>query len=200
MKHYTLNAAEKAFIDKTAELLNQGYQVLPCAMSGNQGEAAKITFIKDNHYFVLFLTRRQWGFIGPAHCELIFAVAPADYVPSDGIGNPLWIDQAIPVETITFYELSDAHSNYWTADKKFAEACQQKAQARREAKRAATATERHDTDAWKKAAWKVLKKTPGYKTTALKDVVCVYLDWWGEKTELVIEVAHKPTMRRTLAK
>ena len=31
MKRYTLNAAEKAFSDKAAELLNQGYQVLPCA-------------------------------------------------------------------------------------------------------------------------------------------------------------------------
>lgn len=200
MKHYTLNAAEKAFSDKTAELLNQGYQVLPCAMSGSQGEVAKITFTKDNRYFVLFLTSRQRGLIGPSHCELIFAVAPADYFPGHGIGNTFWIDRAIPVETITFYELGETHSNYWTADKKFAEACYQKARARAQAKRVDTSTEHHDTDTWKKAAWKVLKKTPGYKTTSLRDVVCIYLSHWGEKTELVIEVTHKPAMRKTLAK
>lgn len=200
MKRYTLNITEKAFSDKTAELLNQGYQVLPCAMSGHQGEVAKITFTKDNRYFVLFLTSRQWGFKTMPHCDLIFAEAPADYVPGHGMGNTLWIDHSTPIETITFYELGESYSNHWTTDKEFAEACRQKSRDRHQAKRVTTSTEHHDTDEWKKAAWKVLKKTPGYKTTALKDVMCVYLSWWGEKTELVIEVAHKPTMRRTLAK
>lgn len=199
MKHYTLNAAEKAFSDKTAELLNQGYQVMPCAMGGHQGEIAKITFTKDNRFFVLFLTSCERSFKTHPNCKLIFAEAPADYTPGYGL-NVLWLDHSTPIETITFYELGEAHSNHWTTDKEFAEACHQKSRERYQAKRETTSTEHHDTDEWKKAAWKVLKNTPGYKTTALKDVVCVYLSHWGEKTELVIEVANKPTMRRTIAK
>lgn len=199
MKRYTLNAAEKAFSDKAAELLNQGYQVLPCAMSGHQGEIAKITFTKDNRFFVLFLTSREWSFKTHPNCKLIFAEAPADYAPGHGFGNTMWIDHATPIETVTFYELGEAHSNCWTTDKEFAEACRRKHFARAKAQSTQSETH-HDTDEWKKAAWKILKKTPGYKTTAFKDIIQVYLSHWGTDTELVIEVNHKPTMRKSLAK
>lgn len=198
MKQYTLNAAEKAFSDKAAELLNQGYQVLPCGMSDLQGEVAKITFTKNNRFFVLYLKSGKWGRNTIPQCKLIFAEAEKGYVPGHGMDNAFWIGNATVIETTTFYELGKAYSNHWTTDKEFAEACRQKSLARAEARSVSPDGPVHDTDAWKKAAWKILKKTPGYKTNALKDVRKVYLSTWSGRTRLVVEVAGKPPMRKSL--
>lgn len=199
MKQYTLNAAEKAFSDKAAELLNQGYQVLPCGMSGHQGEVAKITFTKNNRFFVLYLKERKWSFNTIPSCKLIFAEAENGYEPGHGTGHALWIDRATIIETTTFYELGDNYSNRWTADKEFAEACRQKSRARAEARSVSSKGPFHDTNAWKKAAWKILKKAPGCKTgIPLKKVNGIYFDYSHGRTKVVIEVNGEPTVRKAL--
>lgn len=190
-----ITAINKMFNEKTAELLAHGYSIYLEGMCGLQGEIGKVTFTKNNRYFMLVAHAVKYSIGGPDTCIVEFGEAAEDFRP----GDTFWIYDLRNSEKTTFYAMGDSRHCYFTADKAAAEDAYKKKTRRRENRYNSNRTLNNSAKAIA-ACFKITRKTNGYKTVAKKDIMGYYVENCQGRVTYVIKLNGKNPLRIPLTK
>ena len=188
-------AITKMFNEKTAELLAQGYSIYLDGMCGHQGEMGKLTFTKNNRYFMLVAHAVKYSSDVPDTWIAELGEAAKDFRP----GDTFWISGLRNSEKTTFYAMGDSRHCYFTADKAAAEEAYEKKIARRETRYNSNVTLNNSAKAIA-ACFKITRKTNGYKTVAKKDILGYYVENCQGRITYVIKLNGKNPLRLPLNK
>ena len=188
-------AITKMFNEKTAELLAQGYSLYLEGMCGHQGEMGKLTFTKNNRYFMLVAHAVKYSSDVPDTCVVEFGEAAKDFRP----GDTFWISGLRNSEKTTFYAMGDSRRCYFTADKAAAEKAYEKHLSRLENRYNSNRTLNNSAKAIA-ACFKITRKTNGYKTVSKKDILGYYVENWHGRVTYVIKLNGKNPLRLPITK
>ena len=89
---WTRDELDKIFSDKTAELLRKGYTIYTAAMSGSQGEIAKVVFKRNDKVYILKMEdKHNFDFHGiySDFCVISFG----EYTGDTRYDRTVWIDR-----------------------------------------------------------------------------------------------------------
>lgn len=188
-------AITKMFNEKTAELLAQGYSLYLDGMCGHQGEIGKLTFTKNNRYFMLVAHAVKCSIDGPDTCIVEFGEAAEGFRP----GDTFWISDLRNSEKTTFYAMGNSRRCYFTADKAAAEDAYEKKTRRLENRYNSNRTMNNSAKAIAEC-FKITRKTNGYKTVAKKDILGYYVENCQGNVTYVIKLNGKNPLRLSLTK
>lgn len=116
----TMREIDEQFTQMVAEKLANGFEIYTKPMRGSQGEIAKITFKKDEKYYVLFLDQISFEQNFMDCYRICFAEASENYKGCD----TLWLSQAKPIKKNFFYigKYSRIYTTLEEAEKTYEEA------------------------------------------------------------------------------
>ncbi len=175
------NDISRAFTEKVADLLTQGYQICPGTMNGSQGEIAHVDLCKGEEIIRVLLDHFCGCGETPDGLQLIVGrnTDPIRMNRFDVLGNTIWNGHLEILSEIRFCQLAD---NYYT-NAEAGRAVQQKRFARWEAHH--ESTRRDLPDAFKSAALKYVRRQPRMKTCKPEEITRVARinrSSWGKVT------------------
>ena len=175
------NDISRAFTEKVADLLAQGYQICPSTMNGSQGEIAHVDLYKGEEIIRVLLDHFCGYDEMPNGLQLIVGrnTDPIRLNRFDVLGNTIWNNHLEILSEIRFCQLAD---NYYT-DAEAGRAVQQKRCARWKAHREGARCDM--PDAFKSAALKYIRRQPRMKTCKLEEITRVARinrSSWGKVT------------------
>lgn len=167
--NYLKKDIDKVYSDVVLDYLNKGYTIYTPELSGNQGEESKVGLTNGKEVVVVYMDNthdyKEW-----IDSKLIVVGKVSDYIPYKSYGT-IWLNELETIKTLEFYQIR--RGNLFTDDKQCAKDCDNLHYKRIENRKKDNRKQFISNKALN-IAYKICKRTKGYKSVAKKDIICIY--------------------------
>lgn len=167
--NYFKKDIDKAYSDVVLDYLKNGYTIYTPELKGNQSEEAKVGLTNGKEVIIVYI-KDKYEWRGEVNARVIIVSKVVDYIPYKS-WKTIWLDELETIKTLEFYQIR--RGNLFTDDKQCAKDCDNLHYKRIE-NRKRDNRKKFTSNKALNIAYKICKRTKGYKSVAKKDIICVY--------------------------
>lgn len=178
--NYNYKEIDKIYTNIIADYLSNGYTIYTPCMAGHQGEIAKVVLTNSEDELVCVYMDKEYSWDDGDGINIVIGKNEHNNYKNVVNDDILWINKLEEVKKYTFYKIDERknnyYNNYYTDDLDFFNECKNKHNNRMSLKYEMKSNKKIELKN-KKAfliAYKICKRTKGYKTIKSKDILSVW--------------------------